>query len=221
MTNSPENNSKIVPISDAVEIIADQHGEHLQSELFREIIDGIISRKKELLEQAKEGGAQKFDSAMANAIADESMTIARQEMAQKVANLSLTREDTAALAKVLDSNLEAIAGHYFPQALQSIELKNRKLSQKALRVAKAERKLASRETKIKRQLEEVAEHGKRQWALKLWFWKELTSNILVIQIFLLLGLAIGFISGVQIPEYAMCKEKSICSLFRFTEKKLY
>jgi hypothetical protein len=214
-------NKKNYTLEDIANDFALQEAERTQEQLITSAAEGILKRKQELLEQAKGGGAIHLDTAMANAIADESICQARNQLSQEVGNAVLLPSEIKALDKVAQSNLEAIAAIYFPDAYKELEKRKAQLSRKTLALKAKTRKAEKRETRISGAIEDLKNHKKNEWRLKLWFWKELTSNIVILQVFLIFGVLLGIFAGVQIPDAVGCRKDGICDFIRIKDKQLY
>jgi hypothetical protein len=200
---------------------ASQEALRIQEQLITSAAEGILQRKQELLEEVKGGGAIHLDTAMANAIADESIRQAREQLSQEVGNVVMLPSEIKVLDRVAKSNLEAIAGVYFPEAYNELEKRKSQLSRRALGLKAKTRRVERREARTRKAIEDLKNYKKNEWRLKLWFWKELTSNIIVLQVFLIIGVLLGIFAGVQIPDAVGCRKDELCAFLRIKDKQLY
>lgn len=200
---------------------ASQEAIRIHEQLIASAAEGILRRKNELLEEAKSGGTIHLDTAMANAIADESLRQAREQLSKEVGNAVLLPSEIKALDKVAQSNLEALAGIYFPEAYKELEKRKTQLSRRTLALKAKIRKVERREARIRKAIDDLKNHKKNEWRLKLWFWKELTSNIVILEVILIFGVLLGIFAGVQIPDAVGCRKDGICAFIRIKDKQLY
>ncbi len=61
---------------------------------------------------------------------------------------------------------------------------------------------------------------RRTWAFRIWFVKDLTSNALFVTVVLLVGMLLGVVIGVNLPNNVLCQQGSLCDRLRFQERKL-
>jgi hypothetical protein len=208
-------------IDEAAELLAIREAEQIQENLLTKAAEGAIARRNELLAEAKAGGAIKVDTEMANAIANETIKNARAQLSEQLQSGIFLASEEKALDKIAKSNVEAVAALYFPQAYKELENKRTDLARKVIAYKTKRRRLEKRESDVKKKIETLSNKKKNEHRLKLWFWKELTSNILVLQFVIFIGIGVGIFIGIQIPDGVVCKKNGICDIFRLQEKRIF